>query len=99
MGQPDARRTGHRKGPIRNAKEVLWEIVSVDQHGTPIIQHRKASNKRPGSKSMPAVPGVRRSVSGVPALIDPQSRPGEIGAANECYALKTALYDDKKLQF
>jgi hypothetical protein len=41
---------------------VFWEIVSVDQQGTPIIQRRKASNKRPGSKSKPRVPGVSRSV-------------------------------------
>jgi hypothetical protein len=37
------------KVQIRNAKEVFWEIVSVDQHGTAIIQRRKAGNKRPGS--------------------------------------------------
>ena len=71
------------KVQIRNAKEVFWDIVSVDQHGTPIIQRPKASNKRPGSKSMPTVPGVSRSVSGVPAFIDPRAGPGGIGAANE----------------
>jgi len=27
-------------------KTLLWEIVSVDQHGTPIIQRRKGGNKR-----------------------------------------------------
>jgi hypothetical protein len=58
------------KVQIRNAKEVFWEIVSVDQHGTPIIQRRKASDKRPGSKSMPTVSGMSRSVSGVPTFID-----------------------------
>jgi hypothetical protein len=32
---------------IRNAKEVIWEIVSVDQHGTAIIQrHKAATNAR-----------------------------------------------------
>jgi hypothetical protein len=36
------------KVQIGHAKEMFWEIASVDQHGTPIIQRRKASNKRPG---------------------------------------------------
>jgi hypothetical protein len=31
------------KVQIRNTKEVFWEIVSVDQHGKPITQRRKAS--------------------------------------------------------
>jgi hypothetical protein len=66
------------KVQIRNAKEVFWEIVSLDQHGTPIIQRRKASNKRPGSKSMPTVPGVSRSVSGAPAFINPRARRAEL---------------------
>jgi hypothetical protein len=44
------------KVQIRNAKEVFWEIVSVDQHGTAIIQHRKAGNQRPGSESIPRAP-------------------------------------------
>jgi hypothetical protein len=30
----------------------FWEIVSVDQRGTPTSRRRRASNKRPGSKSM-----------------------------------------------
>jgi hypothetical protein len=60
------------KVQVRNAKEVFWEIVSVDQHVTPMIQHPKAGNKRPGNKSMPTAPGVSRSVSGVPAFIDPR---------------------------
>jgi hypothetical protein len=37
------------KVQIRNAREVIWEIVSVDQHGTAIIQRPKAGNQRPGS--------------------------------------------------
>ena len=44
------------KVQIRNAKEVFWEIVSVDQLGTPIIQRRKAGNQRPGSESIPSAP-------------------------------------------
>jgi hypothetical protein len=28
------------KVQMRNTKEVFWEIVSVDRHGTPIIQLR-----------------------------------------------------------
>jgi hypothetical protein len=43
---------------------------------------------------MPQCPGVSRSVSGVPAFVDSQSRPGGIGAANEWCALKTAIYRD-----
>ena len=43
----------------------------LDQHGTAVIQRRKAVNKRPGSKSMPTASGASRSVSGVPAFIDP----------------------------
>jgi len=66
------------KVQTRNTKEVSWDIVSVDQHGTPIIQRRKASNRRPGSKSMPTVPGVSRSVSGVPAFIDPRAGRAEL---------------------
>jgi hypothetical protein len=61
---------------IRNAKEVIWEIVSVDQHGTPRVQRRKAGNKRPGSRAS-------QSVSGMPAFTRPQSKAGGIGAANE----------------
>ena len=38
----------------------------------------KASNKRPGSQSMPTVPGVSRSVSGVPAFIDPRAGRAEL---------------------
>ena len=34
------------KVQIRNAKEVIWDIVSVYQHGTATIQRRKAANKR-----------------------------------------------------
>ena len=36
------------KVQIRNAKEVLWQIVSVDRHGRAIIQLSKAGNQRPG---------------------------------------------------
>jgi len=66
------------KVQIRNAKEVFWEIVSVDQPSTPIIQRRKASKKRPRSKSMPTVPRMSRSVSGVPAFIDPRAGRAEL---------------------
>jgi hypothetical protein len=31
------------KVQIRNAKEVFWEIASVDQHGTPIMQRKRLS--------------------------------------------------------
>jgi hypothetical protein len=68
---------------------VFWEIVSVDQHGTPIIQRRKASNKRPGSKSKPRVPGMSRSVSGVPALIDPRAGRAELAPQIPCLGSKT----------
>jgi hypothetical protein len=61
------------------ATKLFWEIVSVDQHGTPIIQRRKASDKRPGSKPMPTVRGVTRSASGVPAFIDPRAGRAELG--------------------
>jgi hypothetical protein len=37
------------KVQIQNAKEVIWEIVSVDRHGTGIIQRSKAGSQRPGS--------------------------------------------------
>jgi hypothetical protein len=37
------------KVQIQNAKEVIWEIVSVDRHGTAIIQRFKAGGQRPGS--------------------------------------------------
>ena len=43
---------------------------------------------------MLTVRGVSRSVSGVPAFIDPRAGPGGIGAANEWCALKIALYWD-----
>ena len=36
------------KVQIRNAKEMIWEIVSVDRHGTAIIQRSKAGNRRRG---------------------------------------------------
>ena len=41
------------KVQIRNAKEVFWDIVYVDQHDTPIVQRRKAGNQRPRSESIP----------------------------------------------
>ena len=78
MGQPEAGAQVIGKVQIRNTKEGFWEIVSVDQHGTPIIQRRNASNKRPGSKSMPTMPGVSRSVSGVPEFIDPRAGRAEL---------------------
>jgi hypothetical protein len=37
------------KVQVRNTKEVILEIVSVDQHGTSIIQRPTAGNQRPGS--------------------------------------------------
>ena len=63
---------------IRNAKGVFWKIVSVDQLGTPLIQRRRASNKRATSKSMPTKPGMSRSVSGVPVFIYPRAGLGGI---------------------
>jgi hypothetical protein len=34
------------KVQIRNAKEVIWEILAVDQHGTAMAQRSTAGNKR-----------------------------------------------------
>jgi hypothetical protein len=82
------------KVQIPNAKEVFWEIVSVDQHGTPITQRRKASNKRPRSKSMPTAPGMSRSVSGVPAFIDPRASRAELAQQMTVPWIKNALYWD-----
>jgi hypothetical protein len=47
----DDRSNNHFLGKvqIQNAKEVIWKIVSVERHGTAIIQRYKAGSQRPGS--------------------------------------------------
>ena len=61
--------------PRRHLQHPDVTIRSV--HAT-VLSHRKASNKRLGSKSMPTVPGVSRSVRGVPAFIDPRAGRAEL---------------------
>jgi hypothetical protein len=49
MGRPEALRTGPRKGPDPNVKEVFWEILAVDQHGTAMIQRFQGRQQTGGA--------------------------------------------------
>jgi len=48
FGRSPSQSEGDRLGKvqIRKAKEVIWEILAVDQHGIAMIQRSKAGNKR-----------------------------------------------------
>src|ERR1700745_2353496 len=81
----EAPRTGPRKASRSGMPKRCFgrSFLSISTHTrNPESQGRPATT--PGkSKSMPTVPGVSRSVNGVPAFIDPKSKPGGIGPADE----------------